>query len=465
MPDGVDQCLISTIFEARSVLHFQSPQPSDRDVLATGLGMVTPLGLSREASWQTLTAGLTAARHLTRADVSHFDQLCDLMKAVPAGAPVDRAVIAQRAADVVTRWTPKLASDFQRHFSHDCLNNMVAVSLMEALDDAELSVRELHEQRIGCVIGSSKASLQSTEAEYLDFRRHGSKAALADEISMGRWQHAFLPDATLGCVKFLTQSEGPGNCPVAACATGLISVIEAAHYISSGQCDICIAGSADASLRASVLASFHRLGVLSRHTPPAMACRPFDINRDGFVIGEGAAVVILESRQHAERRGAESYAQIVSGGWLTDPTGMTQIDSEGRIVSQLIRQLIRQLTSAHVPAHVQLHGTGTETNDLAEANGLNRIYGADQLPVCSASKGATGHLLGAAGSVEFGFTLLGLRDQIIPGTRNHLESDPRCHVNLLQHTASPSSLHSAMKLSLGFGGHVAGCVIRPNVSK
>jgi 3-oxoacyl-[acyl-carrier-protein] synthase II len=213
---------------------------------------------------------------------------------------------------------------------------------------------------------------------------------------------------------------------------------------------MCIVGSADAGLRASVMSSFHRLRVTSRLPNATTACRPFDVDRDGFVIGEGAATIILESRAHAEARGAEPLAQVVSGGWLSDPTGMTQIDSSGAIVEELLR---RSVPSGHVPNMISLHGTGTETNDLAESRGVHAVFG--PRPVSFGVKGAIGHLLGAAGSVETALTIHALTKQLIPGTRNLMSLDPKCRLNMTSGSQHAPTMKSAMKLSLGFGGHVA----------
>ena len=204
-------------------------------------------------------------------------------------------------------------------------------------------------------------------------------------------------------------------------------------------------------MRASVLASFHRLGVTAKHEDPSIACRPFDREREGFIIGEGGAVLLLESRAHAEKRRARAYGQIVSGGWLTDPTGITQIDSSGSVVTELLRRMAQ--TSP--PDIISLHGTGTVTNDLAESHGVGAAFGTTG-PPCFGVKGAIGHLLGAAGSVEFALTLLAMRDGVVPSTVNFETIDEACGVDVAA-VSRQMAIKSALKLSLGFGGHVAAC--------
>ncbi len=418
--------------------------------MVTGVGMVTPLAIGREESWKRLIAGARSGRRLTENDIDHFDQLVELLQHVPGGATVDHQAVKEFVKNSQLFDGSDDLSAFTSTFGHDCLNNLVAASLADAMADADLSPTELAGPRTGCVIGSSKASLRSMEFEYLataDRWRH--------EIDRpaNLWHNGFMPDAPLLAVQQLIKASGPSSCPVAACATGLISVIEAAQLIATGACDICIAGSADASLRASVLAAFHRLGVTSRHEQPASACRPFDASRDGFIIGEGAAIVILESRAHAEQRQANCYAKLTSGLWLTDSTGMTQVQSDGSVVAELLKRM-----NVPSPDIVSVHGTATETNDQAESQGLTSVYG--NSPAAFAVKGAIGHLLGAAGSVELGLTLMSLRYGIVPGTANFRTADLSCPINLTTSARSQPNTKTAVKLSLGFGGHVVACAMK-----
>lgn len=420
--------------------------------------MTTPLGMGRETTWQRLLDGDVAARELSTADIDSFAQLTNLLKRTPGGAPLDHSAVETMALGVARGFPSTVQRNFIDYFSHDVLNNLVVSAFGEAIQQAGLDVFELGSQRTGFVIGTSKASLRAMESEW---KRRFDHCDSWDGDRSHKWQTSFMPDAPLSVLLNLSQATGPASCPVAACATGLVSILQAAALIHSGQCDTCIAGSADASLRPSVLAAFHRLGVTSKNSCPATACRPFDVDRDGFVVGEGTAVFVLESRRHAEQRQARSLGQIVSGGWLTDPTGITQIDATGTTVAELLRRMSpgQSLASDDPPDFACLHGTGTETNDLAEASGLSQVFGPQAIPAF-ATKGATGHLLGAAGSVEFGLTLLALRDNVVPGTTNLSTIDPACPVSLTQRLTSHSLLRSALKISLGFGGHVAGCLIR-----
>jgi 3-oxoacyl-[acyl-carrier-protein] synthase II len=422
-----------------------SLEPSANDVLVTGIGMVTPFGLGAKRSWSAVLNGNKAGRLLTAHDIDHFQQLSELIKRVPGGAPVDHVEVAMAVLPALSR--NRWDNDTFTQYAHDCLNNIVLASLDEALADAGMANELPPPDRIGCVIGSSKASLRALEDHTYALRPDSRSTACAGNF----WANSCLPDAPLRCVQQVLGATGPSLCPVAACASGLISVIQGAHLIRNGLCDVCIVGSADASLRASVLASFHRLGVTAKHEDPSIACRPFDREREGFIIGEGGAVLLLESRAHAEKRRARAYGQIVSGGWLTDPTGITQIDSSGSVVTELLRRMAQ--TSP--PDIISLHGTGTVTNDLAESHGVGAAFGTTG-PPCFGVKGAIGHLLGAAGSVEFALTLLAMRDGVVPPTVNFETIDEACGVDVAA-VSRQMAIKSALKLSLGFGGHVAAC--------
>lgn len=405
--------------------------------------MVTPLGLGQEASWQRLIAGDRAGQLLTSSQIDHAEALAELLQRPPGGAAVDHDEVRRHIETVCD-------GDTASRFGHDELNNLVLASAAEAWAQAGLNPDSVEPHRLGCVIGTSKASLRAME-------RWSARSPAERQSRRDEFQNSFLPDAPLRAVASLFRSGGPVGCPVAACATGLIAVLQAARLIASGECDVCLAGSGDASLRASVLASFHRLGVTSRHADPQQACRPFDRHRDGFMIGEGAAVFVLESRAHARRRRAPILASVAAGAWGTDFTGITQIDAAGTAVRQVLGRLSNQSPVPLAPDFVSVHGTATETNDLAESRGLaSSLAGA--VP-CFGTKGSTGHLLGAAGSVELAFAILALRDGRIPGTSNLRQTDPDCPIDVVDHPRQVEA-RTALKLSLGFGGHVAACLLQ-----
>lgn len=428
------------------------------DVIVTGMGLVTPLGNSVDVTWKRLLAGDRAGRVLTPSDVDLIEQLTGIDGLRLHGAPVNSAGLRQSliASELLATIPPKVMDAWRSE-------PLVAMSLaayIEAAAQAKLAdpftSPELNNRaRMAVVYGSSKGGLRTAERLTQLIRSDVSGDQPRDALNTEfeeLWQHAFASDSATRAIAAVSGATAGVSCPVAACATGLISVLQGAAMIRSGQCDICIVGSADAGLRASVMSSFHRLRVTSRHADPATACRPFDVNRDGFLIGEGAGVLILESRRHAESRGVPGIARVLGGLWLSDPTGMTQIDQTGSIVAEVLQRSLRK--NDFLPEIISVHGTGTESNDLAEARGIEAALGSKH-PKCFGVKGATGHLLGAAGSVETILTILALRDQIIPGTTNLQNQDPSCKLQLRAASEKLPALERAAKLSLGFGGHVA----------
>jgi 3-oxoacyl-[acyl-carrier-protein] synthase II len=434
------------------------PKSSSDDVLVTGVGLVTPLGNSVDVTWNRLLARDRAGRVLTSSDIDHYEQLARIEGLRLHGAPVNSAGLRQSLIE------SRLLADFPPNVVKVWLSEpLVAMSLVAFIEavtqarlaDAFASSGRNSKTRTAVVYGSSKGGLRTAE-RLTELMRSGvaneqQSTSVVTEFEL-LWPYAFASDSATRAIAAVSGATAGVNCPVAACATGLISVLQGAAMIRSGQCDVCIVGSGDAGLRASVMSSFHRLRVTSRHSDPANACRPFDVDRDGFLIGEGAGVLILESRRHAESRGIAGIARVVGGQWLSDPTGMTQIDQSGSIVAEVLQRSFRKRD--FLPDIISVHGTGTESNDLAEARGIDLALG-NNTPPCFGVKGAMGHLLGAAGSVETILTILALRDQIIPGTTNLLNQDPNCKLRLRSTSEVSPSLQRAAKLSLGFGGHVA----------
>lgn len=386
-----------------------------RQVVVTGIGLVTPFGAGREVSWTAVRNGCSAVDWFEVDDPSGLRARG--LRWVGASAPAELLVADEPVV------------------------MMAVAAAREALTHAGLS--DISE-RGGCVIGTSKLGLRSFACE-MKQSGHSDPALL--------W-----PNAAARAVASEWNLRGPALCPVAACATGLVSLIRGADLIRSGECDVVLAGSSDASLVPIVLGSFQRLGVMARgFEEPSSACRPFDAERSGFVIGEGAAVLVLEDREHAVARGAKILAEFVAAGMASDPSGLTQIDPDGTSLAWLIRDVLRRanVLPTEIDA-INLHGTATRANDLAETRAVRTAFGAaaDRL-ACSSQKGAIGHLLGAAGSVESAMAVLSLRDQVVPPTINLRTSDPQCDLDYVANEARPTRLRNVLKLSLGFGGHVA----------
>lgn len=415
-----------------------SPRAPGPRIVVTGVGLVTPHGCGAETSWQGLLAGRRATRRLEESMLH------------PPGWP-DRHRAAWEAAGWCGAPAPgAFLPDV------DPVATLARLAAREAWNQAGLSQDTPDPERIGCVVGTSKGGVRL----FADLFRQQRETTSAMQDSAPDWRGVW-PDAAVRAVAEELGTAGPQLCPVAACATGVTSLIRGAALLRDGLCDVVVAGSSDASLQPAVLASFRRLGVLAdSRGDPARACRPFDRSRSGLVIGEGAAILILERREQALRRRATILAEWLGGIELGDATGLTAVDPSGEPLQQLIGRL---LSRCGVPAEdiqaVSAHGTGTRFNDEAEGNALARLFGtAASGPAVFGLKGGIGHLLGAAGSVESAACVLALRDQIVPPTVN-LE-DPDVPIQLTRSTARRLPLRHVLKLSLGFGGHLAACLFR-----
>lgn len=403
----------------------------NRRVVVTGIGLVSPFASNAERTWQAILSGQRSVRRWN----------------------ADNLGFAEQSA---ARWLGAPAVNVLGTDTH-CFEPVIAMAVHAATQAAEDSNVSLSPDahRVGCVIGASKVGLRSFG--------HAMHALRSDAILDATFDELVMPDGALRAVAQKFNVLGPTLCPVAACATGLICILRGADLIRSSECDVVFAGSSDASLVPIVLGSFQRLGVLARtNDVPASACRPFDANRSGFVIGEGAAVFVLESLDAAIARQAKIYAELVVGGLACDPSGITQLDANGESLTWLIGDVLRRsgLSPSEVD-YINLHGTATRANDLAESRAIRAAFGAaaDRV-LCSSQKGAIGHLLGAAGSVETAMTLLAMRDGIAPPTVNLATPDPACGLDYVANESRPAAIQHALKLSLGFGGHLAAALFR-----
>ena len=403
--------------------------PRSPVVVVTGIGLATGLGGTRERTWHALKTGASAVRRL--------DAPLDL--AGGAGAP------RCRDDSVATRGAP------------DPALLLALQTAREALADAGLEPGgdslQIDPERIATVIGLSKGCVQhlSTLAR--------SRAERYD----AHWPEHYWPNSGAVAIARSARFRGPCVAPVAACATGLIAALQAAELIRRGVCDVALAGAADASLDPLVLAAFRRMGVLARvEGDPARAVRPWDRRRTGFLVGEGAAVLVLERAEHARARGVLPYVEFAGGASGADAYHATILNPDPTGLGQLI---VRALRHAKVdPPEVDLvnvHGTATPSNDPLECRALREALGADADRVsCTANKSQIGHLLGAAGAVELAITCLAVRDGFVPPTLNLDDADPACDLDGTPHVGRHRPIRAALKLSIGFGGHLAAALVR-----
>lgn len=408
---------------------------SEPPVAITGLGLVTPAGPDRETTWQGLLSGRSFTRRLTAHATAWI------------GAPAAPANPAEVPA------TP----------SEEPLLDLAWRAASEAWRHARLDTLPADPDRIACVVGTSKGGWQALRQIFHETHpqraRSPAPAVTADLLSGGH----FLPSAPGQWIATRLGLGGPLVCPVAACATGLLSVHRAADLVSAGRCDVALAGSADASLVDLVQASFRRLGVLAPPgDDPATVVRPFDRERRGFVVGEGAAVLVLERVAHARARGVPILATWLAGGSGSEASHLMQLDPDPASLARLLSDTVARAGLA--PDEIDClgyHGTATRGNDPLESAAVLQALGhhAHQIPG-SSLKGALGHLLGAAGSVELAALVLALRDGLVPPTVNLTHPDPACPLDYTPGRARPRPLRTALKLSLGFGGHLACAVLR-----
>ena len=391
-------------------------------IAITGIGLVTPLGLDAETTWNSLLQGSTAGRWL---ELIPSEQRSAWRQ---FGAPVQ----LEHAA--IEKPLPK-SIQFALRAAH------------EAIDQAQLTDTDL--AAAGCVIGTSKADFEAVDR---------TLSSLRHRVDQDPNLSALFPSTPATEVAHCYRMGGPQLCPVAACATGLVSLIRAANLIRHGTVKSVICGSTDASLHSGLLASYRRLGVLAQpHDDPSAACRPFDRHRTGFLVGEGAGMFVIEDWQSALARGATPLAEWIDGQIGSDPTGITQISESGIGLTQVVRRLLdRNGRRPKDIRAVSYHGTATRMNDLAEANALSRLCGgAHHVPIGFGIKGAIGHLMGAAGAVETAVSVLALQHQQLPPTANFSAPDPDCPISVTNHATEFGNAEYLLKTSLGFGGHLA----------
>ena len=385
-------------------------------VVITGIGMVTSVGRDRESTWQAVRAGVSGVR---------------LLEGV-AGIPSGRVL----AATVELPNPDEGISDLP----------LALQAAAEALDDCGVKESQVDPARIGCSIAANMGDTPGVHC-----LRTGASPEEATD-----WAHQWLPITVCAAVGQQFNLHGPRLCSTAACASGTIATLGAVRAIQDNQCDMALAG-ASQSLHPLLAAGFHNMRVLASGDDPEHACRPFDANRTGFVLGEGSAMLMLERLEHAQARGASIYAEVVGGNMLCDAHHVTDLNVDSTALTRLIQNT---LWSSHLaPAdvgYINAHGTGTLQNDVMESRGIRAAFGASAESLCvSSTKAVLGHLLSAAGSVELALTALALRDGFAPPTVNLTDPDPECDLDCIPLVGRQQEFAHALKLSIAFGGHLA----------
>ena len=403
---------------------------SRRRVVVTGLGLVTPLGNTVDESWSRLVAGQSGIATVTKFDATKL--ACHIAGEVK-GFQIEDYIPAKEARHMDT-------------FIHYGL----AASL-QAVKDAGLptgdALNEEQAERIGCLVGSGIGGLPLIEETHAEYAARGAR----------RISPFFVPASIInmisGHVSIQCGFTGPNLAIVTACTTGLHCIGQSARMIEAGDADVMIAGGAESTVSPLGIGGFAAARALStRNDDPATASRPWDRDRDGFVLGEGAGVMVLEEYEHAKARGARIYAELAGFGMGADAFHMTAPNVDGPK-----RAMKAALRSAGIEAgqvqYLNAHGTSTPLGDLNESNAIKLAFGdhAKKL-VVNSTKSMTGHLLGGAGGIESVFTVLAIRDQVSPPTINIFNQDPECDLDYCANTAREMKIEHAVKNNFGFGG-------------
>ena len=405
-----------------------------RRVVVTGVGAVTPLATGAEESWQALCQGKSGTARITKFDPSGF-----------------KTQIAAELKD----FYPEDFLDKKRIRRTDPFIHYALVATRMALDDSELIINDNNANRVGIVVGTCAGGMTTYEKNFLALRESGP-AKVSPFFIPG-----FMANMAVGEISIVFGAKGSSRCVVTACATGSHAIGDAFRIIQYGEADATIAGGSDAYILPVGIAGLNRMGAISqRNDEPEKASRPFDKDHDGFVLGEGAGIVILEELESALKRGAKIYAELVGYGSNTDGYHIVAPDWQSQ--ARCIRLALNDAgISASEVDYINAHGTSTPTNDVTETKAIKAALGehSRKIPV-SSNKSMTGHLLAAAGTVEAIFTALTIRDGVIPPTINYHTPDPECDLDYVPNIARKVEVNIALSNSFGFGGANAVLTIR-----
>ncbi len=402
------------------------PRPS---VVVTGIGIVSPVGCDAPSSWDAIVSGKSGIAGITRFDPDGYQTT--FAGEVKGFDPVDR--LGRKDARRTDRYT---------HFA--------VASALEALERAGLAIDEGIADRVGVLIGSGMGGAETLDAGMETVLTEGPNRLSPFFMPM------FLGNMASGTVAIATGARGPNFAPVSACASSAHAIGEAAAIIRRGEADVMIAGGSEAPLARMVVAGFNAMGALStRNDDPAAASRPFDAERDGFVLGEGGAALILESAEHAARRAAPVLADLTGYATTDDANHMVQ-PAPGGIGAA--RAMTLALGSAGLQpediGYINAHGTSTPLNEKFETQAIKAAFGdaAYRVPI-SSTKSMTGHLLGAAGALEAALAIMAIEQGVLPPTINQTSPDPDCDLDYIPNVARRAAIKHVMTNSMGFGGH------------
>jgi 3-oxoacyl-[acyl-carrier-protein] synthase II len=397
-------------------------------VVVTAIGVVSPIGVGTEAFWDGLITGRSGAGPITQFDASEL--------------PV-------QIACEVDDFDPAQFVDPRQVGRTDRFTQMAVAAASLAVDDAGDLDLESVADRVGVIIGSGIGGIGTIEREHAALMKGGPRRVSPFMVPR------LMPNAGAAAVAMKFHLFGPNYAPTSACATGAHAIGEAYRYLKAGDADVMIAGGTEAALTPLSISAFARMGALSRRNDePARASRPFEKNRDGFVFGEGAGVLLMETEEHAKKRGASILAEVAGYGASADAFHVTQPDPEGAGASLAMRAALRDAgANPDEIDYINAHGTSTPYNDRVETVAIKNVFGveAKRIPV-SSTKSQTGHMLGAAGAVEAAVSVLAISKSIVPGTINLDEADPECDLDYVGDGPRETNVDLVLSNSFGFGG-------------
>ena len=405
-------------------------------VVVTGIGMVSPVGRTRDSSWKNLIAGVSGIDH-----ISSFN-------------PED---LETTIAGEVDGFDPVEHMTLKESKRMDRFAQFAVAASWEAVNQAGLNISNDNSERVSVMIASGIGGIITLETQIGILNERGPRRVSPFLVPM------MLPDMASGQVSMALGAKGPNFATVSACASGGDSIGQAFELLQSGGADVVVSGGSEAAISPIGVAGFNSVKALSRHNhEPTKASRPFDANRDGFILGEGAGVLVLEKREHAMDRGAQPIAEMVGYGSSSDAYHITQPHPEGEGGA---RAMTTALETAHLDPtdidYVNAHGTSTPLNDKAETLAMKRVFEdeAYKIPV-SSTKSMVGHLLGASGALEAAISVMAVSKGVAPPTINLEEPDLDCDLDYIPHVARRGRIRSAMSNSFGFGGHNASLIFQ-----
>lgn len=408
-------------------------------VVVTGLGALTPIGNTVPEFWDGLLNGVSGAGPITSFDTSKFKT---------------------KFACELKNFNPEEFMDRKEARKLDPFVQYAIVSTDEAVKDGNFDFSQLDTNRIGVIWGSGIGGFKTFQEEMKNF-------FLGDGTP--RINPFFIPkviiDIVPGHISIKYGLRGPNFATVSACASATNAMIDAYNYIRLNMCDVVISGGSEAIINEAGIGGFNAMHALStRNDDPSTASRPFDLGRDGFVAGEGSGTIILEELEHAKKRGAKIYAELVGGGMSADANHITAPHPQGLGARMVMTNALNDagLTTSDID-YINVHGTSTPLGDISESRAIVDLFGEDAYKLnISSTKSMTGHLLGAAGAVEAIATILAVQNDIVPPTINHFDDDPECDpkLNFTFNKAQKRTIRAAQSNTFGFGGHNASVIFK-----